>query len=144
MMKKALFVRAALDGVVQSIVFAFYGAFLISVYATGISLGYRMLIGVVAAIGSAGICVLLMQKAISKKEIVAFAVGSTLCFILGVAIALAIRLTFSLELLPLRVTNNADGLVLLFGIGCFIAASLVLRACIFAVLLVSKGRFSRH
>jgi len=135
-MNKKIFIKAALDGLIQNLILVCSGTFLFSVYAVSLSVRQYLLAGLFGAILSAVVYVLLIPKESNNKVIICFSLIGMLFFVLSIVTMLVIRLTFTFDILPLREVNNADGILFLFAAGFFVLASITLRVCIFVVLIV--------
>lgn len=135
---KKYFLKALLDGFISSLVLDCLDIFLLSVYASSLSLKQYLLLGVLGAMISSAIYFVFILKESSNKNILRFSLMSIFSFILCMAIMLGIHLTFSIDFLPLREVNNGDGIMLLFTIGSFILSSIVIRFYIFSTLIIKN------
>lgn len=137
-MNKKHFLKAVLDGFIQSLVLVCLGVFVISTYTSNLSLRQHILIGILGAILSSIVYFVLTMKESNNKAIMCYSLLSIIFFALCIIIILAFRLTFTFDFGFLRETNNSDGILLLFAIGSFILASIMLRLCIFASLVIKN------
>lgn len=135
-MRKNFIIKAALDGLIQSLILFFSGIFLFSIYASNLSLQGYLLIGLLGAIFSTIVYIAHILKESNIKVIAFTSLTSKLFFFLFMAIMLGMHLIFRFNFLPLREINDADGILFLFTSGCFILASIIIRTCIFVVLIV--------
>ena len=137
---KKIFLKAILDGLMQSFIFAFLGVFLFSAYASHLSLEQHLLAGALCATVSAAMCVLLAKQELSNKGIVCFFITNIFCFLICTVIMIAIISARPIVCFPLRETNYADGILLLFAYGSFILVSFVLRGVILGMLIIRCTR----
>lgn len=137
-MKKRIFLKAVLDGLIQSLILVCLETFSISVYASNLSLEQHLLIGASSAVLSAVVYVVLTLKESNNKKLACFSLISILFFVLNMVSILAIRLTFRFNFMPLREVNNADGILILFIIGCYILVSIILRICVFVISIIKN------
>ncbi|MBR4058022.1 MAG: hypothetical protein IKK00_07855 [Oscillospiraceae bacterium] len=137
-MNKRIVLKAALDGLIQSLILVCLGTFSVSVYASNLSLEKHLLIGASSAALSAFVYVALTLKESDNKKLTRFSLNSLLFFILSTVVIFAIRLTFRFGFMPLREVNHADGILLLFVIGCYILASIVLKICVYIISVIKN------
>ena len=140
-MNKKLFKKAALDGLIQSLILFCLETFLVSKYFSNVSLKRFLLVGLFSAVLSTVVFVMFTIKESTNKAIMFFWIISTLCFILCDVVMLALRLTFKLDFLPLREVNNANGILIVFAIGCFMLSTIILRVCAFIVLIIKNQHY---
>lgn len=137
-MNKRILIKAVFDGLIQSLILAGLGTFSISVYSANLALEQYLLIGVICAIFSAVVYAVFTVKEFSNKKIIYFSLVGILCFVLSIVSILALYLTFSFNFVPLREINNADGILILFSIVCYILASIIFRICIFVLSIIKN------
>ena len=125
-MNKKVFFRAILDGVFQSLILTCLVMFTISEYTSILSLEQILLIAASCAVLSSVHYTILALKESTKKKLVYFSLTSFLGFFLSMVITVIFRISVRLNVWPLREVNNADGILILFAIGCYILTSIIL------------------
>lgn len=139
-MNKRIFIIAVFDSFIQSLLLVCLGTFSISVYSSKLSLNQYLLIGVLSAILSAVVYVVVMLKESNNKKLVCFLLLGLLCFVLSMVLMLAILIIFKFNFIPLREVNNADGILILYTTGCYILVSFILRLCAFVISIIKNIR----
>ena len=143
-MNKRTFIKAIFDGFIQSLFSVCIGTFSVSVYSSNLSLKQYMLIGVLGAILSTFVYVVLMLKESSNKKLVCFSLLGLFCFVLSMIFMLAILIIFKFNFVPMREVNNADGIFILFAIGCYFLVSFILRICTLAILIIKNRNAKKN
>lgn len=141
-MNKRFFIIAVLDSFIQSLILVCLGTFSISVDSSNLSLNQYLLIGVLSAILSAVVYVVVMLKESNNKKLVCFLLLGLLCFILSMVLTLAILIIFKFNFIPLREVNNADGILILYMTGSYILVSFILRLCAFVISIIKNIRIN--
>ena len=141
-MTKKILTKAFFDGLTQFFILFCLGDFVFSVFSENWSLEHFILLALLGAILSAFMCVIFTHKILSNSAIVCFSLTSILCFLLCVASMLAIRILFkvqSVQIFPMRDINDADGILFLFSTGYMILFSIILKVCIFIILIIRNA-----
>lgn len=135
-MNKRIIIKSTIDGLTQSLIFACLGFFCISEYASTLSLKQYLMIGVLGAILSAAVYIVLALKETKNKNLVCFSLTSILWFALFTVLLLTIYVTFNIEFLPFHKANNVNGIMILFTQACYILVSFVLRTSCFVIMII--------
>lgn len=143
-MNKKIIFKAILDGFISSFVLNCLGIFLVSIYASNLSLEQCLLIGFLTAMLFTTVFAMLMLKESSNKAIMCYSLISIVSFAFFVAIMMVFQLTFKFDFMIIRETNNADGILLIFTIVCFVLSSVLLRACAFILLIIRNAKKNRE
>ena len=156
-MSDKIFLKAAPDGIVQSLILFLSAEYTMSVYSSNQSVIYQLFfISGLCAILSATIYFLFLMKETCNKRIAFFSLSSILWFILTVVVILIILIAvptilqnqFPISVFPLREeVNNADGIWMMFVTGAFILFSFVLKLILFLTFIIrnmykTKGKKS--
>lgn len=139
-MNKKIYWKATIDGLFGSLILQFLNTFCISVFSTGYSFEQFFLVTIFGALLSTSIYCIFLLKEYENKKVRYFTALGFLFFIIGRVIFLFLDLTVKWEILPLRETNSADGLLIIFMAVCFILTSILLRACVFILLMIRNKR----
>lgn len=140
---KRVFLKGVLEGIVGSVVIDCAVAVLFLTNGTSIS---PVLIGLLGAIISAIIYTLLAQSNTNNTDVICFSLIGLFSFILFYIGILAIRTSNPLGFFALREGNNADSIILLLCIGCFVVASTALKLCALIIVFIRnihQGRSSK-
>lgn len=102
------------------------------------------MIGVLGAILSTSIYIVLALKEIKNKNFVCFTLIGVLWLVLCMMFLLTIRTIFNFDFLSLHEMNNANGIMILFSQGFYILVSFVLRTCCFVMLIIKHIQQTRQ
>jgi hypothetical protein len=138
---KRIIIKSIFDSLSQSLIFACLGV--LGIYDL-LSLNEYMMIGVLGAILSSSIYIVLALQETENKNFVCFTLIGIPMFALFTVLLLAIRITFKFDFLPSPEVNNANGIIILFTQGCYIITSFILRTCCFVILIIKNIRKARQ
>ena len=141
-MNKRIIIKSIFDSLSQSLIFGCLGV--LGIYDP-LSLNEYMMIGVLGAILSSSIYIVLALQETENKNFVCFTLIGIPVFALFTVLLLAIRITFKFDFLPPPPeVNNANGIIILFTQGCYIITSFILRTCCFVILIIKNIQKARQ
>lgn len=125
-----------IKGIVITVLLELY----LSSFARNISVGLEFGLSALAAILFAAVYFILERKEKSFKSISLFFLLNLLSFVFGLAAITLLIILLPHSLIEFREINNADGLMLILDLSCFIGISLILELAVSAVVLLkNKG-----
>lgn len=125
-----------IKGIVITVLLELY----LSSFARNISVGLEFGLSALAAIPFAAVYFILERKEKSFKSISLFFLLNLLSFVFGLAAITILIILLPHSLIEFREINNADGLMLILDLSCFIGISLILELAVSAVVLLkNKG-----
>ncbi len=125
-----------IKGIVITVLLELY----LSSFARNISVGLEFGLSALAAILFAAVYFILERKEKSFKSISLFFLLNLLSFVFGLAAITILIILLPHSLIEFREINNADGLMLILDLSCFIGISLILELAVSAVVLLkNKG-----
>lgn len=125
-----------IKGIVITVLLELY----LSSFARNISVGLEFGLSTLAAILFAAVYFILERKEKSFKSISLFFLLNLLSFVFGLVAITILIILLPHSLIEFREINNADGLMLILDLSCFIGISLILELAVSAaVLLKNKG-----
>lgn len=126
-----------IKGIVITILLQFY----LSSFARNISVGLEFVLSALATILFAAVYFILERKEKSFKSISLFFLLNLLSFVFSLAVIILLMIIIRHSFFEIVETNNADGLMLILDLSCFIGISFVLEFGISAVIfLKNKGK----
>lgn len=126
-----------IKGIVITILLQFY----LSSFARNISVGLEFGLSALATILFAAVYFILERKEKSFKSISLFFLLNLLSFVFSLAVIILLMIIIRHSFFEIVETNNADGLMLILDLSCFIGISFVLEFGISAVIfLKNKGK----
>ena len=135
-MNKRSFVKAILDGTIQGLILFCLLLLDLSKYTLNWSIKQYLTVALCGAIFSSCVYFFLIFKESNLKGGIFFFIISVVSFAIVMLILLILYL--NVNFFSLRELNNADGILLLLNIGCFILSSFILRIGIFATWIINK------
>lgn len=125
-----------IKGIVITVLLELY----LSSFARNISVGLEFGLSSLAAIPFAAVYFILERREKSFKSISLFFLLNLLSFVFGLAAITILIILLPHSLIEFREINNADGLMLILDLSCFIGISLILELAVSAVVLLkNKG-----
>lgn len=125
-----------IKGIVITVLLELY----LSSFARNISVGLEFGLSALAAILFAAVYFILERREKSFKSISLFFLLNLLSFVFGLAAITILIILLPHSLIEFREINNADGLMLILDLSCFIGISLILELAVSAVVLLkNKG-----
>lgn len=126
-----------IKGIVITVLLELY----LSSFARNISVGLEFGLSALAAIPFAAVYFILERREKNFKSISLFFLLNLLSFVFGLAAITILIILLPHSLIEFREINNADGLMLILDLSCFIGISFVLECGISAVIfLKNKGK----
>ena len=138
-MKRICLLKSVLDGIIQFIFLIGLSTFTTSEYTQFYSLKHFMLISILGAILLTVVYLVFMIKETNNRMIVWFSLSSFCSFCLCITILFVARLTFTIDNFYMRQINNADGILIIFTLACFFLTLVVLRLCVFVMLIIKNN-----
>ena len=145
-MRRKRILRAVLDGVANWLLLTGVTICSLAEKTTWIPLAWMTVLSALAAALSSVCYWLLLKKEDGRKARLCFTLESILSFFVCAAlylICLISKTWFPFQRIPLRETNAADGIVLLFLWRCFLLISVIAKICVFAAVDTENGRKER-
>lgn len=125
-----------IKGIVITVLLELY----LSSFARNISVGLEFGLSSLAAIPFAAVYFILERREKNFKSISLFFLLNLLLFVFGLAAITILIILLPHSLIEFREINNADGLMLILDLSCFIGISLILELAVSAVVLLkNKG-----
>ena len=125
-----------IKGIVITVLLELY----LSSFARNISVGLEFGLSALAAILFAAVYFILERREKNFKSISLFFLLNLLSFVFGLAAITILIILLPHSLIEFREINNADGLMLILDLSCFIGISLILELAVSAVVLLkNKG-----
>ena len=125
-----------IKGIVITVLLELY----LSSFARNISVGLDFGLSALAAIPFAAVYFILERREKNFKSISLFFLLNLLSFVFGLAAITILIILLPHSLIEFREINNADGLMLILDLSCFIGISLILELAVSAVVLLkNKG-----
>ena len=125
-----------IKGIVITVLLELY----LSSFARNISVGLEFGLSALAAIPFAAVYFILERREKNFKSISLFFLLNLLSFVFGLAAITILIILLPHSLIEFREINNADGLMLILDLSCFIGISLILELAVSAVVLLkNKG-----
>ena len=138
-MKKYV-IKAMLDGFMQELILFLLTNFNLSKYTSNFTLKNILVLTVLCSVLSSVIYSIFIKKVNSIKKKISFSIISQLSFVVFALIILALRVTVSLNILPLREINNADGLLILLSTVFYIFISFIFKLFILIILCIKQRK----
>lgn len=127
-------------GFIKSIVITVLLELYLSSLASNLSVLQELFFPVLAAIPFVVVYFFIIRKEKSIKSILLLFLLNLLTFIFGLAVIAMLMILIPHSLIEFREVNNADGLMLILDLSCFIGISLILELAVSAVVLLkNKG-----
>ena len=123
-----------IKGIVITILLQFY----LSSFARNISVGLEFGLSALATILFAAVYFILERKEKSFKSISLFFLLNLLSFVFSLAVIILLMIIIRHSFFEIVETNNADGLMLILDLSCFIGISFILEFGISAVIFLNN------
>ncbi len=139
-MSRKNFLKALLVAFVQGLCLGFINTYIVSNFSINKSFEHYMLISICLSICVSCCLYLLFHNENKKKVIISAYLISALIYVVFLLIALVVNISAPTAIFPLRETNAADGIIILFVDGAYIILSCLLKAVAFFALLIKNRR----
>lgn len=127
-------------GFIKSIVITVLLELYLSSLASNLSVLQELFFPVLAAIPFVVVYFFIIRKEKSIKSILLFFLLNLLSFVFSLAVIILLMIIIRHSFFEIGETNNADGLMLILDLSCFIGISLILELAVSAVVLLkNKG-----
>ena len=130
--------KAIIEGLIQTVGLIIIIACITASFTASAILESLLVICIFLALVTAVVYLTYLFKINKTKEIICFSFISSLSFFLSLVVLLLIHFYFPFPVYSLRELNNADGLTLILYSGIFYVCSLVLKSCIFIILIIKN------
>ncbi len=140
MKKLSVYKLALCYGFMQALIIAIFISFLVSKYVVVFLLKHMLIISIFVALMSAIFYSITIFRLHKKREKILFSLSSTFCSILFLIVLFVIHMEFPFAFFSISQLNDADGILLIFTVGCYIIASLLLKLCVFYTSIILHNK----